>query len=273
VKLALLVVVSLSQAALVDSLANLSYIGIYDQPITLVEGRFEGAPFEEGGSSRPSVILADLMVSGDLTADGTDEHAALLVESSGGSGSFTYLAVIANRGAELVNVDTTLIGDRVQVRSLAIENGYVQLEYLTTGPGEGACCPSRRVRQSFGVEGDSVTDVFKEELGQISAEEIEGVTWRAVNTDAVQTLLLTGRNLSGSAGCNTYFAPVSSAGGRELGIGPPATTRRMCPAATMELERQFLDHLGAVEQFGFMMGKLALVSANEILLFEVMPED
>lgn len=273
VRLLLLVVIAASQAALFDALANLSYVGIYDEPITLVEGRFEGAPFQEGGASRPSAALADLTASGDLTADGTDEHAALLVESSGGSGSFTYLAVVAERGGELVNLDTTLIGDRVQIRSLGIENGYVQLEYLAAGPGDSACCPSFDVQRSFGLDGDSISEVFKEELGQVSIDELEGITWRTVAGDVDQTFLLTGRNLSGSAGCNSYFAPVSSEGGRELHIGPPGTTRKLCSPATMQRERQFLGHLAAVEQFGFAMGKLVLASDSEDLLFEAVTGD
>ncbi|MDH4030864.1 MAG: hypothetical protein OEU49_08450, partial [Chromatiales bacterium] len=35
--------------------ANATYLGIYDEPVTLRDGVFEGRPFVEGGASRPRV--------------------------------------------------------------------------------------------------------------------------------------------------------------------------------------------------------------------------
>ena len=45
----------------------------------------------------------------------------MLVSDSGGSSAFYDLAAVVERNGELVNVDIALLGDRVQINSLAIE--------------------------------------------------------------------------------------------------------------------------------------------------------
>ena len=249
-----------------DQLANLNYLGIYDQPVQLADGRYEGMPYVEGGASRPVVRLADLRAEGSLSGDAIDEIAVLLSESSGGSGTHIYLGIVENRQGQPRNVATIGLGDRIQVRSLSIENGYIQLELITTGPGEPACCPTLAVRKSFGLENDRLVEVFSEELGAISIADLEGVAWRLVEfgrEDPVDasvhvTARLSGQNLSGSGGCNRYFAAASSGGGRQLSIGPPGSTRRACPEPQMQAERRYFGALETVRQFGFVMGRLAL---------------
>lgn len=43
----------------VDALANATYRGVYDEPMTLEDGRWEGEAVEPGAASRPSVELVD----------------------------------------------------------------------------------------------------------------------------------------------------------------------------------------------------------------------
>ncbi|MGB5487522.1 MAG: hypothetical protein WBN06_09045, partial [Lysobacterales bacterium] len=40
--------------ALMTGLGNATYTGIEDQAVTLIDGRWEGHPYAEGGASRPS---------------------------------------------------------------------------------------------------------------------------------------------------------------------------------------------------------------------------
>ena len=59
---------------LTDAVANMTYSGIYDDDVTLTDGRWEGEPFVADGASRPAVgIIDDFMLIGDLDGDGTDE--------------------------------------------------------------------------------------------------------------------------------------------------------------------------------------------------------
>ncbi len=102
--------------------ANAIYEDIYDYALKLDDGLYEGEPFVEGASSKPRVELIErVMAFGDLNADGVDDAAVLLVESSGGSGSHLYLAAVFVDGLN-IRTSTTLIGDRTQVRSLSIED-------------------------------------------------------------------------------------------------------------------------------------------------------
>ncbi len=124
-------------ASSMDQLRNITYQGIYAQPVTLKNGRYEGQPFTTGGSSRPQVqLIEQLMVSGDMTGDGNAEAAVFLTESSGGSGVYTYLAIVTKDGFSYRNIATSKLGDRIQVRSLRLVEGTLILEFITSGPGD-----------------------------------------------------------------------------------------------------------------------------------------
>lgn len=119
-----------------EQLMNATYAGVYDVPVRLSSGRFEGEPFQPGAASRPTLILIlDHVAFDDLDGDGAEEAAVLLVESSGGSGSFVYLAIVALRDGGPDNVATTLIGDRVTVASIDTGDSSVFLRVVPRQPG------------------------------------------------------------------------------------------------------------------------------------------
>ena len=116
------------EAPTLDELGNASYAGIYDEPVQLVDGRYEGEPFVEGGASRPTAGVApELRLVGDLDGNGVDEAVVLLWTNSGGSGTFNYVAVAGRRGDDVVNLGTAPLGDRVQVRAARVVEGTVEL--------------------------------------------------------------------------------------------------------------------------------------------------
>jgi len=81
-----------------DHLGNTSYEGIYDAAVQLADGRYEGEPFAPGGASRPTVTLVrELRLVADLSDDPGQEAVVLLSETSGGSGSRLYVAVVGMR--------------------------------------------------------------------------------------------------------------------------------------------------------------------------------
>lgn len=61
------------------------------------------------------MLLDSVWLRTDLDADGADEYLLVLNESSGGSGSFRYLAVMKATADGYANVATTLLGDRLQI--------------------------------------------------------------------------------------------------------------------------------------------------------------
>ena len=141
-----------------ESLQNGEYQGIYPEPVQLTNGIYEGEPFEQGGASRPRVIFVEPHAFGDLDGDGVDDAAVLLVENSGGSGSFVYLSAVLNQSGEPVNQATTLLGDRVQVEQLTIKSGEILIRMLAHGPDDPQCCPSQEMQSSYTLDGGELID-------------------------------------------------------------------------------------------------------------------
>lgn len=145
-------------------LSNAIYPGIYDAPVQLSEGVYEGEPLVPGGASRPTVNLqTDTIALGDMNGDGIDDGAAVLVENSGGSGSFVYLAVLLAQNENGEGV-TLLLGDRLRVESLTIEDGTVVLVAGTFAENDPLCCPSQRTRYTFALEDAGLVELSAEAL-------------------------------------------------------------------------------------------------------------
>jgi heat shock protein HslJ len=249
--------------------------------VTLKDGRWEGEPFVPGGASRPRLTLArDFLLGGDLDGDGSEEAVVLLSESSGGSGSNGYLAVVGRRGEGLVNLGTELVGDRVQIRSARISGRRIELDVVQAGPQDAACCPSQKATRAWALAADGLREVASETTGTLSLADLGGVEWVLTHfgwedpapPKPAITLVFEGERIAGSSGCNRYFAgvEVGEAAG-ELEIGPTAGTRMACPEAEMALEDRYLKALGRVVRFGFATGRLALTWSEDgstgIMLF------
>lgn len=143
----------------VEALGNATYLGILDEAVALVDGRYEGEPFVAGGASRPTItLLPETVTYGDLDGDGQADAAVVLVSDLGGSGTYHYLAVVKSRDGKPANVATALLGDRVQVRSLAIEDGRLLTNLLAHAADDPACCPTLETLRAFRLEGETLID-------------------------------------------------------------------------------------------------------------------
>jgi uncharacterized lipoprotein YbaY/heat shock protein HslJ len=202
-----------------QDLANATYQGIYEQPVTLIDGVYEGEPFVEGGASRPTVTFIETPIAyGDINGDGQDDAVVLLAENSGGSGTFVYLAALVNQDGQPVNVATTLLGDRVQVQSLGIENNQVVVEMVQAGPDDPMCCPSQQVVKTYELQGDQLVETSSQ---VVSAEaeassDIVGIVWNwqgfqdtaemndivVPNPDSYRLELLADGTFAAKADCN-----------------------------------------------------------------------
>jgi heat shock protein HslJ len=248
------------------TLGNLSYQGIYDEPITLQQGRYEGKPFVPQGAARPRVQLVEqLSIIADLDNDGVEEAAVFLTESSGGSGSYTYLAIVDNVEQQVENVATLNLGDRIQVRSFQLEEGMLTVDMITAGPKEAACCPTLKVHKTYRYHEGKLALTASEERGHISLADLKG-RWALARLDRNE-LLPAGVEVniefhngqfSGLAGCNRYFGTIKGKVPLDIVMGPIGATRMMCPPQIMQVEDRYLPALQHVKQFRFMFGQLAL---------------
>ena len=253
-----------------EELADVRLGGILDEEVQLVDGRWEGEPFAEGGASRPAVgLVDDFLLLGDLTGDGNSESAALVWTSSGGSGTFDYIAVAGRDGQGAATViDTAELGDRVKVRAGRIVEGRLELDVVQAGPEDAACCPSQLATRSWSLDNGRLAEAEAEITGTLSSSVLEGTEWvltsfgqqeRAPAEPRVTMTVEDGR-ASGSAGCNRYFTDIQD--GDEmpasLSLGPVGSTRMMCPEEIMAVEDRFLQELGKVSSFSFVGGRLVL---------------
>lgn len=134
-----------------QALGDLEYSGIYDQAVRLSAGEYTGPPIVEGGSSRQKIAL-QTHASGDLDQDGVADAAVVLVENSGGSGSFIYLAAVLDKNGVPVNNSTILLGDRVKVQSVQVTDGQIVVMALTHAPEDPLCCPTQQAEITYQLE-------------------------------------------------------------------------------------------------------------------------
>ena len=249
-------------------LRGLTYFGVFDHPVALTEGHYLGPPYIPGGAARPKLTLAEpLQVRGDLDSDGSEEVAVLLIAQSGGSGERLYLAVAGRTGAEARNLATQLVGDRVQVRAFRLEGDLLVLDLVAAGLGDAACCPSRKLQNSYRLKGDRLELEQSLDQGAISPADLEGPVWRLTHLGRERPLApeveidarFRDAKLSGSAGCNRYGADLHPGDGPQtLTIGPVIATRKLYQDPQMAAEDRFLPALERTTGFRFRLGQLAL---------------
>jgi heat shock protein HslJ len=252
----------------IDEIGDATIEGIYDDPVLLEDGTFEGEPFEEGGASRPRVKLLDFYRAGDMNGSGVDETAAFLSESSGGSGTVLFLAIMGRHEEEIKNLGTALVGDRVQVRDARVENGTVVLDVLQAGPDDAMCCPGELATRAWRLDGGDLVEIETEApTRRLAVAEVEGVQWTLrrfgwsdpYGGEPPITIVFDGDRVAGSSGCNRYFAAIAESdvpGG--ISVGQAGGTMIACPDEVMKVERRYLGALAAVSDYGFMLGDLVL---------------
>ena len=273
-------------APALEAMENIAYGGIYETPVTLVNGLYEGEPFVPEGAVRPRVeLMADLYDTGEIDGDVGEDAWVLLNESSGGTGQLLHLAAVSEAGGSPRNIATIAIGDRVKVMSLEAEGGTATLTYVAPGPQEPACCPTLMISGIYGLEDGTLKELSREELGTLSLAQLQEATWRLerfardepVPDGVAMTAVFEDDRISGSAGCNRYFATVSAPTPYDLTIGPAGTTRMACPAPRAAAEDRYLQALANSTQYSFVLGKLAisyrLDEGYETLMFERMATD
>ena len=137
----------------IEQLRNATYDNVLDEPVTLVDGRFEGEPSAPGAATRPVVTLVPGTVAkGDLDGDQADEAVVALARDSGGSGVFVYLALVRESRGKPENIATLSLGDRVRVTALFIDDGKILAELVEHGPNDPMCCPTREVRREWALQ-------------------------------------------------------------------------------------------------------------------------
>lgn len=263
---------SAMQAPTLKEIKNASYSGIegLKGSVKLVDGRWKGRPYRKGSASRPMVsLVGNLRVIGDLDGDGTDDAVVLLNYAPGGTGQLLHLAVVARKKGKIENVATTLIGDRVRIRDVRIDQSRILVDVVQAGPQDPMCCPGEVTTREWIFEpgGKLNPVVVAAKPGRLTLETIGNTEWVLRSWDLKEsapkqptvTLIFRDGRFTGSSGCNNYFAPAKEGNiAGDVEVGPAGTTRKSCPDKEMAVERRFLDQMGRVKKFSFLMTQLAL---------------
>jgi heat shock protein HslJ len=241
------------------SLANARYQRLTAEPhaATLSDGQWTGAPFAPGSAVSPRVVLGRGMQAwGDLNRDGVPEAAVIVAQSTGGTGEYVHIAVLAARAGQARNVATVLLGDRVKVRDLRIEGGQLQVDVVRAGPNDPACCPAEVATLAWrlGVRGLLPVKGLPAPT-RMGPQAAAGPVWvlQRWNEDepapaepTVSLEVVEGRFV-GRSGCNRYIAPVTvGANAGELSVARPAGTMMACPGEAMAIEQRYLQQLSQV---------------------------
>jgi len=259
-----------------EVLKNLAYTGISEDgsAMALRAGRWEGEPPEPGSAAVPTLDFSgELVARGDLDGDGIAEAVVVLDSWTGGSGVFSYIAVVSGSTGKALNTATQLLGDRVQVRELRIDDGKVVVDLRGPGPDDPSCCPSMNMRQVWTLgDGKLQERTAERRSARTTVRELEGSHWELARWSAdepaasgpVVSLSYAEGRFSGHAGCNRYGAAVRDAeAAGSLVVSPGMATRMACEEPRMSIENRFLRTLPAVQAFRFSPGMLMLAYRRE----------
>lgn len=248
-------------------LASMVLLGLQGLPdsVALTQGEWTDS------TTRTAVaLLPAFHLLGDLDGSGEGEIAFLVETSFGGTGQFQHLVVARLDGDALRSVVSQPLGDRVQLRSGALEGRTLVLDLVEHGPGDAACCPRLLTTRYLTFDGTALTEIQRIEHGRRTPEVLAGVEWILAGWDRGEavdpalpeiTLQYRAGGIFGSTGCNNYQGSFTEAGGR-ISVGPLAVTMRACAGVAGEREARFLSRLRAASGYSFFAGRV-LVAGGE----------
>jgi hypothetical protein len=148
------------KASILEALPNAEYLIELASTgkAQLKEGLFEeeAAP---GSATKTKIQLGKIQAIGDVNGDGLEDAVVTLVVDPGGSGTFTYLALVLNQAGKPKPLAAVLLGDRIIVKSLALQNGDVQVTLLTRKPDEPMSTePTVELKRIFNLQGDQLVE-------------------------------------------------------------------------------------------------------------------
>jgi hypothetical protein len=147
-------------ASIAQALPDLEYL--VEQTSTgkaqLKDGAFE-EPAAPDSATKTKIWLGDVQALGDINGDGAEDALVTLVVDPGGSGTFTYLALVINENGTAKPLAAVLLGDRVIVKSLALKSGRAVASLLTRKPDEPMSAePTVEETRRFLLQGDRLVE-------------------------------------------------------------------------------------------------------------------
>lgn len=142
------------------ALRNATYQVGLNEPITatLTNGQY----LEPANSL--TISLGDLIAYSDLTNNGLDEAVLFLMSNYGGTGRFYDLVVMSEQDGVPTQLASAPLGDRVQLRSISVKQGFVVVDMVEAGPDDAACCPTQEVVKVFGLKDGQLVELSSQRV-------------------------------------------------------------------------------------------------------------
>lgn len=121
------------------SIKNIS-VKIGDDTFDLINGVAEVSVVSESATKNRVSIFGE-PVLGDLDNDGDSDGALLLVNESGGSGSFFYAVLAINESGKYKVTNAMLLGDRIAPQTVEIHDGRAVYNFAERRAGEPFTTP------------------------------------------------------------------------------------------------------------------------------------
>lgn len=243
--------------------------------VALTEGEYRA-----GAASELVIALVDFAI-GDLDGDGEEDAAAVLVERPGGRGTFYLLHALLSDGREVHDVSSRLLGDRIVVQAVRIEDGVIEADLLVRGPGEPVTArPSVPITTGFVLTDRGLLPAdFPSARSEMGSREspgdptyvLTGGAWTIVSirtgedpatvTDSpgdgpelsfaeeLRDVEGSSGRLFGSTGCNRVLGNYRAKEAGGIRISGVATTRKACKPALMDFEQLLTLSLGSAIGF------------------------
>lgn len=281
------------EATIRDALDDGTFLTLGGDPVTLSEG------VGVAGNVRHELVMA---VEGDLDFDGETDAAAVLVAAEGRERLFTLHALLPKDGAA-EDVSARLIGDRIEVRGMAIDQGLIRVDATIRRPRDPVTAtPSVNIARYFALTKRGVIPIRLTEVDEDGTAgepaEAGGETpatpalhtheWTLESFDAGDWSADLGRldepvalrflseafegsdvrgQVSGFAGCNQVYGSFRTRQLASLRFYGLTTTRRRCGTRVAEVEQRLYDALSSVRAFQLSGDRLVLALAGGAIRF------
>jgi hypothetical protein len=142
-----------TEQVLMNGAYEIPYVG----PIQLINGAFEKRYGD--GATMVSTVGYMQAAFGDLNNDGIEDAVVIMSGNAGGPDTSVYMVAVTNKGKILRQAAHVLLGDRVQMTSLAIDGGRVVAKTLGFAANDPTCCPSVQTTQTFTLAANTLKEV------------------------------------------------------------------------------------------------------------------
>jgi hypothetical protein len=141
-----------------DDLKYLTYT-LHPRPDRSIQVKLFNGKYSQKDSLDEFVMTSiQEIATGDLNGDSKPDAAVILFSNYGGSGTFGELAAVINKNGLLRHVASEPLGDRVVIKSVAIDSGIITLDLLSHGPKDSMATPTKATTKHYKLVGEKLVE-------------------------------------------------------------------------------------------------------------------